>query len=63
MLISLTVVTFHMSISSHHIVHLKFIQLKIVNYTSVKLGGNRPTSIKGESTEETECVKLRTSGG
>ena len=40
MLISLIVVTFHMYILSHRIVHLKFIQLKIVNYTSVKLGGN-----------------------
>ena len=60
MLISLIVVTFHMYILSHRIVHLKFIQLKIVNYTSVKLGGKYT---KGESIEETECVKLRTSGG
>jgi len=37
--------------------------VKSVNYTSVKLGGNIPTSIKGTSTEEMEYVKLRTSGG
>ena len=37
-LISLIVVTFHMYVSNHHIVHIKYVQILFVNYTSIKWG-------------------------
>lgn len=39
------VISQHVRISHHHVVHLKYMQVLFVDYTSVRLGGgeDRPT--------------------